>query len=88
MENPENLPAFPVTANAQVYATGLTKHEWFAGMALQALIAKAPFFDNQGKNGRLRSDEKQKQFRLDMAASANAYADAMFSGSEGSRGKS
>ena len=35
----ESAPAAPVTAGNQVYATGLTKREWFAGMAMQGLIA-------------------------------------------------
>ncbi|TWI32772.1 hypothetical protein [Paracoccus sulfuroxidans] len=33
-----DAPAFPVTAGQQVYATGMTLRDWFAGQALAALI--------------------------------------------------
>ncbi len=33
----DDAPAFPFTAGQQVYATGLTKREWYAGQALAAL---------------------------------------------------
>ena len=31
-------PAFPITAGEQVYATGATMRDWFAGQALSALV--------------------------------------------------
>ena len=32
-------PAFPITAGHEVYATGLSARDWFAGMALQGVLA-------------------------------------------------
>lgn len=39
-----NKPAFPVMGVGDYanYATGLTKREWFAGMALQGFLAGNP----------------------------------------------
>lgn len=68
-------PAFPSTDFGS--RKGMTLRDWFAGQALAAMIMKSPFFDTQGENGSKISSEDIKQFKLDMAASAYAYADAM-----------
>lgn len=68
--------AFPV-AGLPVYAKELSKRDWFAGMALQALIAKSKFMDSKGVNGEPMTAEDMAQFRFDIAASSLAYADAM-----------
>ena len=70
-------PAFPVTAGHEVYSIGMTLRDWFAGMALQALIAKSKFMDSKGVNGEPMTAEDMAQFRFDIAASSLAYADAM-----------
>lgn len=35
-------PAFPVTAGQQVYATGMTLRDWFAGQAISGACSPAP----------------------------------------------
>lgn len=35
----DDAPAFPVCAGQQVYATGMTLRDWFAGQALTGYIA-------------------------------------------------
>lgn len=32
-------PAFPVIAHNEVYATGMSLRDWYAGMALQGMLA-------------------------------------------------
>jgi hypothetical protein len=39
MTQPENPPAFPVTVHHEVHATGMLLRDWFAGMALQGMLA-------------------------------------------------
>lgn len=67
-------PAFPTVAGQTVYSNGMTLRDWFAGHALAAMIAKAPFFDRDGELG---SPIGMVQFKKDMAESAYFYADAM-----------
>lgn len=56
---------------------GMTLRDWFAGKAMQALIAKSKFMDTLGQNGKPISPDDMEQFRLDIAASSLEYADAM-----------
>lgn len=35
----KDVPAFPVTAGQQVYATGMSLRDWFAGQALAGLAS-------------------------------------------------
>lgn len=65
------FPSYDVSEGDDV----MTLRDWFAGQALAALISKAPFFDRDGEFGRAPTD--MVQFKLDMAASAYGYADAM-----------
>lgn len=67
-------PAFPVTTIGE---TGMSLRDWFAGMALQALVAKAPLMDAEGEHGPKFDKQTLTQFRHDMAVSAYDYADAM-----------
>lgn len=39
MEDRNDAPAFPVTAGNQVYATGLTLRDWFAGHVVANMFA-------------------------------------------------
>lgn len=39
MEDRNDAPAFPVTAGNQVYATGLTLRDWFAGNIVANMFA-------------------------------------------------
>lgn len=55
-------PAFPVTAGNQVYATGMTLRDWFAGQALA---------------GRLATGNEDYLDAHDTAARCYAIADAM-----------
>ncbi|WP_313349115.1 hypothetical protein [Paracoccus sp. (in: a-proteobacteria)] len=71
---PAYAPAFPVIAGQQVYATGLTKRDWFAGQALMGILAghfadTIPHDDISG--GR------------EAAYYAYQYADAMLAAREG-----
>ena len=38
MSTPDRNPAFPVVAQHEVWATGMTLRDWFAGQALISLI--------------------------------------------------
>jgi hypothetical protein len=38
----DDAPAFPVTAGQQVYATGMTLRDWFAGQAMAGVCRPAP----------------------------------------------
>lgn len=53
---------------------GMTLRDWFAGQALAAMIAKAPFFDRDNEFGQ---PVDMVQFKRDMSESAYCYADAM-----------
>lgn len=53
----------------------MTLLDYFAGQALVGLIAKSPFFDREGENGKPMVD--MVQFKKDMADSAYWYALAM-----------
>jgi hypothetical protein len=54
-----------------------TRRDYFAGMAMQALIAKSPFFDKEGRFGNLITEEEEAEFKEGIAKSAWAYADWM-----------
>lgn len=67
MEDRNDAPAFPVTAGNQVYATGMTLRDWFAGQALAGICSNC---DESGINGWAHSSK--------LAASvAYQFADAM-----------
>lgn len=72
MEKQDGGRAFPCG-----HDEGMTLRDWFAGMAMQALIAKNKFMDTRGQNGEPITADDMEQFRLDIAASSLAYADAM-----------
>lgn len=59
---------------------GMSLRDWFAGQALVGLIAKSPFFDREGENGKPITD--MVQFKADMSDSAYWYADAMLKARE------
>lgn len=80
MRNP-NQPAFhvecpidghgnPASSTGTLY--GLTKREYFAAMALQAIVLKTPH-----KRVFVRSGEEVTENELAAAAGAVAYADAL-----------
>lgn len=78
-ETDKSGPAFPVHPEIredEAHA-GMTRREYFAAKALQALISKATFIDKHEVYGEKVVDIHQ--FRLDIAASAVAYADALIS---------
>lgn len=58
-------------------AAGMTLLEYFAGQALQSLIAKIPIIDREGEHGEQRTQAEIDQIRTDVAESAYYYADAM-----------
>lgn len=62
------------------HGQGMTLRDWFAGQALAAMIAKAPFFDRDGEYG--SEDVDMLQFKIDMSESAYLYADAMIAARE------
>ena len=54
---------------------GLTKREWFAGMAMQGILASSPKYEFSGKVvGQTDAEE--------LAADSYAYADAMIKESQ------
>lgn len=59
-------PAFPVTAGNQVFTTGMTLRDWFAGMALQSAWEALD-------KGYYESDQPNSS----IAAAAYQLADAM-----------
>ena len=71
-------PAFPITAGQQVYATGATLRDWFAG---QALIAMGTWFPS-ADYGPVNWDDKAFVARL-RADYAYKQADAMLAAREG-----
>lgn len=73
-------PAFPFADDATTSNAGTTLRDWFAGQALAALIAKAPFFDREGEFGK---PVDMLQFKADMAESAYGYANAMIAARKG-----
>lgn len=88
MEN-KDLPAFPIV-NSEGFPTldfriekhttmGLTKREYFAGIAMQALIAKLPLADREGKFSEPYSQEEIDNLRKHICASAISYSDNMLS---------
>jgi len=52
----------------------MTLRQKYAGQAMAAMIAKAPFFDREGEHG---NPIDLEQFRADIAVSAVEYADAL-----------
>jgi len=69
-------PAFPLPASTQPNGDhqwqeyGMSLRDWFAGMALQGIIAKHP-----PRSGCIEDDQDEQAF----ANGAYAYADAMLS---------
>ena len=61
-------PAFPVTAGQQVYATGMTLRDWFAGQALVGICANPDW---------------QPTDVASVVQDAYAHADAMLAAREG-----
>ena len=50
--NDKNATAFPCHGpSGQVFERGLTKREWFAGMALQGILASGHFTEPQDAEG-------------------------------------
>lgn len=60
-------PAFPVTAGQQVYATGMTLRDWFAGQALAGICANPDWHPTDVQS---------------VARDAYAHADAMIAARE------
>lgn len=81
-ETDKSGPAFPVHPEIRDDEShaGMTRREYFAAKALQALISKATFYDKHEVYGEKVVDIDK--FRLDMSASAVAYADALISSLE------
>lgn len=55
----------------------MTRHEWFAAIALKAIIAKIPLQDTRGEMGPHITQDELGELHKDIAASAYSYADAM-----------
>ena len=55
--------------------TGMTRRQWYAGLAMQALITKLPVIDQTGELGIKVPDKIQ--FNRDVAGSAWQLADAL-----------
>jgi len=68
--------AFPEECNGAIFG-GITKRDYFASKAMQAIVTKLPLIDQTGEFGP-RVDDKIKT-NLDVANSAYWYADAMLS---------
>lgn len=70
-------PAFPAAYDRSENGRGMSLRDWFAGMALQGLLAG----DTDGAPCNDQSPEAvervRKQYAKDMARSADRYADAM-----------
>lgn len=70
--------AFPAVGMRYLPSSqGLSLRDWFAGMALQALVQKAPLMDRDGEHGPKFDKDTLQQFRKDMAESAYSYAEWM-----------
>lgn len=65
-------PAFPLTAGQQVYVTGMTLRDWFAGQALSAVMDLC-------RGDTLTPGQHRSQL---FAASAYRIADAMIAARE------
>lgn len=96
MSTSNNGPAFPTKKVTHMVASadssaepvyqvvgGLTKREYFAAMAMQAIISKAPFFLENAVVGLDIVNERHTATAL----GAFAYADAMLAASEASNDK-
>lgn len=65
-------PAFPaLDPNSAYHTEGLNMHQYYTGIALQALIAKTPLTDRE--NGSTQDDVNKH--RTDVCESAILYAD-------------
>lgn len=53
------------------------KRNYFAGLAMQALIAKMPLIDQKGELGIKMDAEQSQQIKRELCESAWAYADWM-----------
>lgn len=69
------IPAFPVTAGQQVYATGMSQRDWLAGLAMAATISSEMHSASISKVAR----EKNVRPTELLATIAYEYADAMLS---------
>lgn len=68
-------PAFPVTAGNQVYATGISVRDWFAGMALQGCLSYSHNNESWG-------DFHNNSTKDETAKHCYEYADAMLKARE------
>jgi len=66
----QNDPAFPIESRTDFYQQGLTKLEWFAGMALNGMLSNRFLTERYSTKG------------ADMAKEAFDYADDMLAESE------
>lgn len=75
-DNQSSASVFPIFGGG-LDSPGLTKREYYAGIALSALIAKFPLLDFKGENGQPISGPDLDQVKADLSESAFGYADAM-----------
>lgn len=55
----------------------VTKRVYFAGLAMQALIAKLPVQDQKGQFGNKLNQKEMNEFVDELTVSAWSYADSM-----------
>lgn len=72
------FPAFPVTAGQQVYATGMTLRDWFAG---QAPVTFEVAMLAYGREPHILQDADRAAFFAVWAMLRYDYADAMLAAS-------
>jgi len=76
-DDPAFLPVQQPTCKEDTFKSGLSKREYFAALAFQAIIAKLPLLDSEGKLGKSTSKEENWNLYLDVSYSACRYADAL-----------
>jgi hypothetical protein len=63
--------------DTKMNSMNITRRDYFAGLAMQALISKIPLLDSEGEFGKKVERSDNLKLNEDVAESAYYYADAM-----------